>query len=279
MASIFISHSSADDVAAVRVRDWLVRAGFASIFLDFDPDSGIAAARKWEEELRSELRKADVVVFLATEASVNSKWCHAELVLAREFGRTILPVLLEPNARSALVADVQEVRWVPANGHVAEQRLVDALRKLTLDPRFALPWNGSKSPYPGLHPFEEDRAGVFYGRDPEIARVLQRLTGPRGDTSERFVVVVGASGSGKSSLVRAGVLPRLPAVRGDVGRRPANRPRPAGARPTRGRSRSCVRRRRRRGPLPRAGRGRRASGARPRAPGSAATAAASAGVS
>ena len=132
-------------------------------------------------------------------------------MLAREFGRTILPVLLEPNARSALVADVQEVRWVPANGHVAEQRLVDALRKLTLDPRFALPWNGSKSPYPGLHPFEEDRAGVFYGRDPEIARVLQRLTGPRGDTSERFVVVVGASGSGKSSL---GARRRAPAAAG-----------------------------------------------------------------
>jgi hypothetical protein len=209
MTSVFISHSSVDDVVAARVRDLLARAGFASIFLDFDPDSGIAAARRWEEELRSEIRKADVVVFLATKASVNSKWCHAELVLAREFGRTILPVLLEPNARSAIVADVQEVRAVPANGHVLEQRLVDALRKLTLDPRFALPWDSSKSPYPGLHPFDEDRAGVFYGRDAEIARALQRLTGPRGDTSERFVVVVGASGSGKSSLVRAGVLPRL----------------------------------------------------------------------
>ena len=59
------------------------------------------------------------------------------------------------------------------------------------------------NPYPGLRPFEEEYAQWFFGRDRQISELIERLRG------NRFVAVVGLSGSGKSSLVRAGLLPAL----------------------------------------------------------------------
>jgi WD40 repeat protein len=59
-------------------------------------------------------------------------------------------------------------------------------------------------PYPGMRPFAETEAGRFFGRDQEIDELIGRL-----DHGEREIYVVGPSGSGKSSLVRAGLLHAL----------------------------------------------------------------------
>ncbi len=59
-------------------------------------------------------------------------------------------------------------------------------------------------PYPGMVPFRPEDARFFYGRKSEINRILQRLR------NRRRLFVIGASGCGKSSLLLAGVLPRLP---------------------------------------------------------------------
>jgi hypothetical protein len=59
------------------------------------------------------------------------------------------------------------------------------------------------SPYPGLRPFETQESHLFFGRDLQIAELVSRLT------RNRFLAVLGVSGSGKSSLVRAGLLPAL----------------------------------------------------------------------
>jgi hypothetical protein len=63
------------------------------------------------------------------------------------------------------------------------------------------------NPYKGLRAFDEPDAGDFFGRDGLVDEIVDRLTddGPRG----RLVLVAGGSGSGKSSLVRAGLLPRV----------------------------------------------------------------------
>jgi hypothetical protein len=65
--------------------------------------------------------------------------------------------------------------------------------------RAALP----KQPYPGLRPFEPQERRIFFGREEMIDAVIDGLA------RKNLVVVHGASGSGKSSLVRAGVLPLL----------------------------------------------------------------------
>lgn len=64
------------------------------------------------------------------------------------------------------------------------------------------------SPFRGLLPFEASHAEVFFGRSAEIERGRERLV----DAAARktpFLLVLGASGSGKSSLARAGLIPRL----------------------------------------------------------------------
>jgi energy-coupling factor transporter ATP-binding protein EcfA2 len=60
-----------------------------------------------------------------------------------------------------------------------------------------------KQPYPGLRPFEPEEWSIFFGRETMIDDVIERLA------AQRVVLIHGASGSGKSSLVRAGVLPKL----------------------------------------------------------------------
>ncbi len=63
--------------------------------------------------------------------------------------------------------------------------------------------DGERSPFRGLLPFTEEYAGLFFGRDAEVARFVERLRG------EPVLAVIGPSGAGKSSFVRAGVIPRL----------------------------------------------------------------------
>src|SRR5260370_1973194 len=60
-----------------------------------------------------------------------------------------------------------------------------------------------QQPYPGLRPFGEGDHAIFFGRDAQIVSVLALLE------EQPFVAIVGSSGSGKSSLIRAGVIPAV----------------------------------------------------------------------
>ena len=60
-----------------------------------------------------------------------------------------------------------------------------------------------REPYPGLRPFEASEADLFFGRERHVDALLTRLSG------SHFVAVIGESGAGKSSLVRAGLRPAL----------------------------------------------------------------------
>ena len=65
--------------------------------------------------------------------------------------------------------------------------------------------NTQGSPYPGLLHFTRKHASVFCGRELEVGEVLDRLRQPE----NRFLLISGTSGSGKSSLVEAGVIPQM----------------------------------------------------------------------
>src|SRR6516225_3895518 len=58
-------------------------------------------------------------------------------------------------------------------------------------------------PYPGLRPFERHEADIFFGRESQVDAMVDRLA------QHRLLAVTGSSGSGKSSLVRAGLLEAL----------------------------------------------------------------------
>src|SRR5688572_7520454 len=75
-------------------------------------------------------------------------------------------------------------------------------------------WESDGSPYPGLEAFTERDAAVFFGRDGEVTELLERLHPVAPARLNRLVTVVGPSGVGKTSLIQAGVLPRLRQRRG-----------------------------------------------------------------
>jgi transcriptional regulator with XRE-family HTH domain len=76
-----------------------------------------------------------------------------------------------------------------------------------LAPGGALAW--SQCPYPGLVPFEERDARIFYGRGELAAQLVQRIAEQLDRTG--ILLVAGESGAGKSSLLGAGLMPRLAA--------------------------------------------------------------------
>ncbi|ULR51753.1 AAA family ATPase [Streptomyces deccanensis] len=82
-----------------------------------------------------------------------------------------------------------ELRWKQAEAEAAGEALGDA--------------GDAAPPYRGLSRFEPDDRDLFFGRD-QLVEELRELVWGR-----RFAVVFGASGSGKSSLLRAGLIPRL----------------------------------------------------------------------
>ena len=59
------------------------------------------------------------------------------------------------------------------------------------------------NPFPGLRPFREDEQGVFFGRERQVDRMVDKIA------AGRFLAVIGGSGSGKSSLVNCGFKPGL----------------------------------------------------------------------
>lgn len=68
-----------------------------------------------------------------------------------------------------------------------------------------------KAPYPGLRPFESEERPFFYGRERQLDELLRKLRG------NRFLAVVGSNGNGKSSFIKAMLIPRL--QEGFVGQR------------------------------------------------------------
>jgi WD40 repeat protein/DNA-binding SARP family transcriptional activator len=78
-------------------------------------------------------------------------------------------------------------------------------RMLREDPKLVVPEPGARirNPYKGLYAFGESDAGDFFGREELVRAIVERLR------EERFIAAVGPSGSGKSSVVLAGVVPAL----------------------------------------------------------------------
>jgi hypothetical protein len=226
-----------NNAEAVALSDWLEREGWKDeIFLDLDPNRGIAAGERWERCLREAANRCEAVLFLVSKAWIASAWCRRELSLAYHFNKRLFGVLIEDLAVSEVPQDLsgdwQLVRLASGRDHVelravlpvtheevhvnfsAEglQRLKHGLEQAGLDAKhFAWPPSSDpiRPPYRGLRPLEADDAGIFFGRDAPVINALDRLRGMREAAPPRLLVILGASGSGKSSFLRAGLLPRL----------------------------------------------------------------------
>jgi formylglycine-generating enzyme required for sulfatase activity len=236
VSRIFLSHSSQDNAQALALRDWLKGEGWDDVFLDLDPERGIKAGELWEEALRDAADRCEAVLFLVSRAWLGSEWCRDEFRLVRHLRKRLFGILIEDIAPADLPA-VMTREWqlvsIVAAGPTRSFSVVlprasastevafgaDGLRRLKLglqtarlDARhFAWPPAGdpNRPPYRGLRPLEADDAGIFFGRDAPIADTLDTLRGLRDGAPPRLLVILGASGAGKSSFLRAGLFPRL----------------------------------------------------------------------
>jgi WD40 repeat protein len=207
MSVIFISHSSVDAALAQAVEARLGRQEYHSVFLDLDPEKGIIGGQSWERTLYRKLRACRAVIALCTNSYLGSHWCFAEIALARMEGKPVIGLLADPlDAGAALPGLLTERQLIDLRQGEEEgyHRLWRALDQLDLT-GVTTNWNPKEPPYLGLSAYQEEHAPVFFGREDEALAGVELLD--RG--APPLVVVLGASGSGKSSLVRAGVLPRL----------------------------------------------------------------------
>ena len=172
-----------------------------------DPEQGIVAGQSWERTLYRKLRSCRAVIALCTDNYLSSHWCFAEIALARMEGKHIIALQvdpLSPDARMpAILSETQfiDLRTNPEEGY---RRLWRGLKEEDIL-GVAGEWDPHKPPYLGLAAFQEEHAPVFFGREDETRVGLELL----GRGSPGLVMAIGASGTGKSSLVRAGMLPRL----------------------------------------------------------------------
>ena len=236
MSKIFISHSSANNAAALALGKWLADSGWEEFFLDITPARGLAPGERWQEALRSAADRCQVVIFLISPAWVASKWCLAEFLQANLIGKKIFGVLIELTPVESLpkemTAEWQLCDLVNGVSHqtfsVSQEPIVPAtqvsfaddglmrlrigLRNAGLDPE-SFPWpppgDPARAPYRGLRAMEPEDAPMFFGREAAIVRGRDALRAMRERGVERLFVILGASGAGKSSYLRSGLWPRL----------------------------------------------------------------------
>jgi len=210
LTAIFISHRSSDNADAKQLKAWLAGLGFERLFLDFDPMDGIPAGVDWEERIYKELRRCEALLIVLTPAWLASPWCGAERAIAREKGKKIFVVRTKPVPSGSVTPARQEVDLTQDRAGALE-KLRRGLLESGLDPTGSFARDTSRPVFPGLDAFDVEDAAVFFGRDEESRAAAERMRALRRQPagSPRLLLITGASGSGKSSLMRAGVVPRL----------------------------------------------------------------------
>jgi tetratricopeptide (TPR) repeat protein len=208
----FLSYHSADREAVSLVRERLGDDGIRA-FLDREH---LGPGMPWPAALEQALRDVNaVVVFVGHRAGADGLglWQKREMwfaldrqVAAERTGDSfaVIPVLLPG-------ADVTSGflflnTWVDMRGGVDDSAalgaLVGAIRGLPADTaQRALP--DEACPYRALGVFREQDAPLYFGREASVDALLERLE------RQAVVALIGPSGSGKSSLVQAGLVPRL----------------------------------------------------------------------
>lgn len=107
-------------------------------------------------------------------------------------------LLGEKHGREVFVLDPRSIDLTGALGRWFAKKNGDQSEPEKIE---RIDWPEGKSPYPGLEWFDEDYAPLFFGRDREVQELVGKLSEPGG----RLLIISGASGSGKSSLVAAGL--------------------------------------------------------------------------
>src|SRR5262249_8931969 len=210
---VFVSYSRADWRHAADIDSVLRAKGLRSFF----DRRNLAPGLPWVRALEQAIGAAKaVIVLIGPRGLGNTQQYERELALVRQSrdpGFPIVPVILPDTSTDRPFDFLNVLTWVDFS-HVA--KVSDAPDELA---RLLAAVHGAPSPeyvvreaicpYRGLDAFREEDAAFFFGRgsasepDSQIGQLVRKVH------EHPFVMVVGRSGSGKSSLVFAGLLPAL----------------------------------------------------------------------
>jgi len=177
-----------------------------------------------EDEVRHAIRAADVVLLVVTPHARPSRTVKVHLRIASLYQRRLVFIWTTGEE----ITDVLPEEWgitvqidlVDAREEHYEQALDELVACLEEDeasseePSLTTPEFEPRNPYKGLRAFTQKDATDFFGRDRLIEELVERVksmltSGQPGTPTVRLLAVIGPSGSGKSSVVMAGLLPQL----------------------------------------------------------------------
>ena len=211
---LFLSHSGIDTEAARALKRRIEAAPDAQamklhVWLDKDGanNDGLMPGRPWQEQLEEaiEKRATAFAVYVGSLGVVN--WVEAEVRLALSRAMTsagrfpFVPVIAGGAKGSAALPGFARqyhgVRDVESDPGEFQKLLAAVLGRGHAGGTAA-----ETEPFFGLRAIDEKRSHLFFGRQKETNDLVERLR------SNKLVMVTGDSGSGKSSLVKAGLLPQ-----------------------------------------------------------------------
>ncbi len=179
-----------------------------------------------EERVRQAVRAAQAVVLVVSSQTRSSRTVREHLRLADLYRRRLILVRVgddehtpapPPGWRETVWVDARNTRYTAAleaiDATLSQRRSISAL----LGPAHAAPEEDARkprNPYKGLRAFTADDAGDFFGRDRLVDELVKEVAGivtteQSTTAGGRLLTIIGPSGSGKSSVVMAGLLPRL----------------------------------------------------------------------
>ncbi len=213
---VFLCYARADSELVTRLKTDLLSQG---IHVWIDREGLQPGTLDWEEALRTTIRAARAALLIASPNARSSRYVRDELRIAEMYQRPVYPLWIAGTQWMDAVPlgwggtqyiDARESRY-----ETAMPELVELLNKASSTPAKVPELDFEpRNPYKGLRAFTGDDAHDFFGRDTlinELAASLEEALASEEKHQQcaRLLAVVGPSGSGKSSVVMAGLLPRL----------------------------------------------------------------------
>lgn len=210
---LFLSYSTKDrefvdilreDLTANNINVWIDKEGLS------------VGTTNWEQAIRDAIRDAYAVILVATPNSFESRYVQGELEIAQMYSRKVFPVWAygdDDKWAEYVPLHLIKTQYIDMRGSLysrAIQRIVSVIKDSQVVEVTPHVFKSQKSvteprnPFKGLRAFMESDTRDFFGRDQFVQELINDL-----QQGQKFLALVGASGSGKSSIVMAGLIPSL----------------------------------------------------------------------
>ena len=219
---VFVSYAPADEAFVNRLN---MDLRTQQITVLMEPEGAAPGTPDWEETTRMAIRAAHAVLLVVSANVRNSRHVKDQLRIAQIYQRPVFPIWVAGTQwidaspvelSDAQYIDAREEHYKSALGEIvsAVSHTLSLPKRVTPAPAASEPIIESRNPYKGLRPFHQGDARDFFGREKLIDALAELLKGSltSGKSVGRYahlLAVVGPSGSGKSSVIMAGLLPRL----------------------------------------------------------------------